>query len=66
MDNSELRELMEKAGHTWGDPRMNDDGKVLSCIDNVLMFRTDAADLANGSVTLEDIQKRNAGKIHHL
>ena len=66
MENTELRQLIQKSGHKWGEPRMNNDGRVLSCIDNVLMFRPDATDLANGLVSLEDIQKRNHGQIHPI
>ncbi len=66
VENTELYHLVEKLGHKWGDPRMNDDGRVLSCIDNTLMFRPDAIDLANGLVTLAEIQKRNHGQIHPL
>ena len=29
MENTELRQLIQKSGHKWGKPRMNNDGRKL-------------------------------------
>ena len=63
MENDELALKLKAKDHRIGNPAMRDDGMLLYQVDDVLMFRPDAVDLANGTATLEDIIKRNKGKI---
>ena len=63
VENDELALKIKAEGHRIGNSAMREDGMLLYQVDDVFMFRPDAVDLANGAATLEDIIKRNKGKV---
>jgi hypothetical protein len=64
MTEEELSQKLKERGHRIGNPVVREtDGVMLYRIDDVFMFRQDAVDLANGAATLDDILKRNEGKV---
>jgi len=58
MDENELVEKLRAKGHVLGTPYVRHDGIMMWVIDNVAMFRPEAAELANGTATLEQILAR--------
>ena len=63
MTEEELGQKLKERGHRIGNATMRTDGMMLYQVDDVFMFRLDALDLANGAATLDDILKRNKGKV---
>src|ERR1700694_1554417 len=63
MDDEELVRKLKERGYVIGRGAVRDDGMMLWLINDVFMFRRDAADLARGAVTLEGVLIRNAGKV---
>ena len=63
MDNDELIEKLKERGYHIGDAVVRDDGMMLFNVNDVFMFRLDAVDLANDTSTLQDVLKRNEGKV---
>jgi len=63
MNEDDLVQNLEAKGHVIGNTAIRTDGMLLLNIDNVFMFRPDAVDLANGTATLDDILRRNKGKV---
>jgi len=63
MEDHELVAKLETAGFILGQPAIRAGGVVLYRINDVFMFEEDAVDLANGNATIEQIIKRNKGKV---
>ena len=58
MDNNELLGKLESKGHKMGTPYVRHDGKMMWVVDEVAMFRSEAAELANRRTTIEEILSR--------
>ncbi|MFN0170632.1 MAG: hypothetical protein ACKV22_29775 [Bryobacteraceae bacterium] len=63
MTDEELHQKLTAQRHNLSSGKMRQDGVFLYEVDHVLMFRADAVEIASGGATLEDIVKRNEGKI---
>jgi uncharacterized protein YaaQ len=63
MTDDELEEQLIERGYEIGASSLSDDGMMLRNINGTFMFRLDAVDLATGAATLDDIVKRNEGKV---
>jgi hypothetical protein len=50
-------------GFKLGNAVVRTDGVMLFRVNDVFMYRADAADLARGEATMADILTRNGGKI---
>jgi hypothetical protein len=62
-EDEELMARLKDQGHSIGHAVMREDGMPLYQIDGVLIFRSDAVDLVNGSAALDVIIKRNKGRV---
>jgi len=63
MTDDELEEQLKERGYEIGSSALSDDGMMLRNINGTFMFRLDAVDLATGAATLDEIVKRNKGKV---
>ena len=63
MTDVELEEQLKGRGYEIGSSALSNDGMMLRNINGIFMFRLDAVDLATGAATLEEIVKRNKGKV---
>jgi uncharacterized protein YaaQ len=63
MTDDELEEQLKDRGYAIGSSALSDDGMMLRNINGTFMFRLDAVDLATGVATLDEVVKRNRGKI---
>jgi hypothetical protein len=64
MTDEELSQNLKEGGHLVGNPVVREtDGMMLYRVDDVFMYRRDAVDLATGAATVDEIEKRNEGKI---
>ena len=63
MFDKKAADLLTGKGFTIGQTAIRTDGMALVEVNDTFMFETDADDLAHGRASLEDILKRNDGKI---
>ena len=63
MTDDELEEQLKERGYEIGSSALSDDGMMLRNINGTFMFRLDAVDLATGAATLDELVKRNTGKV---
>jgi len=63
MYNEGSARLLKDKGFTIGNSCIREDGQLLIRINDVLMFPWDADDVAHDRATVEQIVKRNEGRV---